>query len=332
MIRKFITVARLRWAVQIGALVILVGLGAAGVRRVTARGYEVTLPTLSCEYVQSIAKCFLFDLQRELTQGRETHYRGLLGPGFFFLGLGLLLGKAWCGWICPLGFLQDLSAKLRTCLGLPYRHVSQRGQSFFGYVAHGLLGLMAVLSLLIGWSDSKLYAYRSELFRPFCQICPAKRLFPLVGGKGGCLLAIDSLSPLTQVLSCLSLVALGTFLTGSFLIKRFWCRICPLGLLFKLSGLNRFSLVELHKEVAACTACGQCAAACSLDLRLVQERREADVTAAECDFCLECVTACPRPNVLQLRFLGWTLGRSQGRGAAPRDTAMSEEEAVQTER
>jgi len=322
---KFRTVARLRWGVQVVALVVLLGLGAWGVRRVTVRGQEVTLPTLACEYVQPVAKCFLFDLQRELTQGRETHYRGLLGPVLWGLGLGLLLGKAWCGWLCPLGFLQDLGAKLRSLAARPYRPVSQRGQRLFGYVAHGLLWPMMAVSLFIGWPDNKLYAYRNDLFRPFCQICPAKRLFPLALGRGGCLLAGDALSPLTQALSCLSLLALGTFLTGSFLVRRFWCRLCPLGLLFKLSGLNRFSLLELHKEVASCTACGACARACPIDLEPVRGRSQADVTAAECDLCLECISACPEPDVLQVRFLGWPLFRSQGlrqgdQGAAPEDS------------
>jgi Pyruvate/2-oxoacid:ferredoxin oxidoreductase delta subunit len=180
-------------------------------------------------------------------------------------------------------------------------------------VAHGLLWPMMALSLFIGWPDNKLYAYRNDLFRPFCQICPGKRLFPLVGGNGGCVFAVDSLSPLTQALSCLSLAALGAFLTGPFLVRRFWCRVCPLGLLCKLSGLNRFSLAELRKDAAACTACGECAAACPVDVSLVRGRREADVTAAECDLCLECVTACPEPNVLQARFFGLPVYRSQGR-------------------
>jgi len=311
---RLFTVSRLRLFVQAVLFVLLV-YGGFWLERWVIAGYEPSLPTLACVYGQPPADCFLVDLQGLLTRDALNHYRRLIAPVLFFVGLGLILGRMWCGWVCPLGFVQDVATRLRTALRLQGVRAGPRGRANFRAAAHGLLWPMIVLSMFIGWPDNQLYAHRHTLFRPYCQLCPGRRLFGLFTGDAGCVFALDHYNPVTQVMSCLGIATLSLFIGGMFAMQRFWCRLCPLGFLMDVLQLNRFSLVSLEKNVRSCTFCGRCAAACPLDIELIREEREKpDVTATDCDLCLDCVSACPQEDVLRAKFVGLTFGHSRGKG------------------
>ena len=299
-------VSRIRFIIQIVAFVLLVYAGLIGIRRITIAEREPSFPTLSCEYGRPVAKCFLYDLQYLLTNDAAGRYRRLVEPVLFFLGFGLLLGRMWCGWLCPVGLLQDLATKARAKLGRRPLRLGPRARHGLYWTAVGLLVVTMLLSAVIGWPSSRLYPYKLALLRPYCQLCPGKQVFPLLTGNVGGFFNLDTLNGTALVMSVLGIVVFLVFLVGIFPIRRFWCRICAMGLLMRLVGLNRWSLINLRKDTRRCTRCGNCARVCPVDIQEVYLQRErADVSPTDCHLCLKCVEACPEAHVLSGRLLKW---------------------------
>lgn len=151
-----------------------------------------------------------------LSQGHVSSWAGnpqrwlLLG---FVLLTALLLGPAWCGYVCPFGVLQELLSRLGRRLYLR-RYVAHELELRVRYLKYLLLALLLVVAWLSadnGWA----------------AFDPMQHIFG--GHFGGWIGALLLLS-----------------LAGSLFYVRFWCRyFCPVGaflaLFNKLALLNRFS-------------------------------------------------------------------------------------------
>jgi len=314
---SFYRVSRLRFFVQAACFVLFVYAGLMGMRRLTVGGREPSLPTLSCEFVpQKVMKCYLHDLQTFLTRGALDRYASLIEPTAFFLVFCLLLGRAWCGWACPLGFLQDCVDRIRPALGFGFLRAGPRTKRVFAWTAYTLLGLAVFLSIFIGRPESRLYPLAGSLAAPYCQLCPARQLLPLAQGDAKNFFLFDRYSATTRVMSILGMVTAGSFLLLTPVMRRFWCRLCAMGILMRFLRINRWAMFELVKEPHRCTYCGSCERACPVDITEVfEERAKPSVRVAACHLCLKCVEACAEDNVLEARWLGRRVMRSSFRYA-----------------
>jgi polyferredoxin len=134
-----------------------------------------------------------------------------------------------------------------------------------------------------------------------------------------------------------NLVVLGIVMVLSFFIRRFWCRICPLGGLLAL--FNRFppfkwvSAVRIEKSEEKCTKCGICKRVCPTQVAEVYEQKGGDVLTAECIGCLHCVEMCPYDDALKFKFAGKTICRSQnwlGKNKCPTSNTGKKEKPPET--
>jgi polyferredoxin len=191
------------------------------------------------------------------------------------LGVSLVAGRAFCGWMCPLGTLQDmLFAWGRRLRGV------QRGAK----LAHRApLTLPASLDRLLRSAKylilaAILVASLFTVYPPLHSLCPVRAIFAF------------ALTPL------LGAVLLG-FVVTSLLVERASCKyFCPLGAL--LSVFNRFALLRLVSQ-DNCNACGRCSTACSMGIADVPD----NLHDPECIRCLECLDTCARPDALVLKVL-----------------------------
>ena len=189
-----------------------------------------------------------------------------------FLLMSLLLKKAFCAWLCPVGTLSEVLWKLgRRVFGrnlrlprwadLPLRGLKYLLLGFFVFV----IGAMSAEAL------------GSFMYTPYGLVADVKMLnfFREMG--------------LTAAIVMALLVLL------SMLVENFWCRyLCPYGALMGLVSL--LSPVKIRRDADACIDCGKCARACPAGLpvdRLMQIR------SAECSACMVCVSVCPAQNALQ---------------------------------
>ncbi|WP_299202040.1 4Fe-4S binding protein [uncultured Amphritea sp.] len=271
------------------------------------------LPALSCAYDSMNADyCALIPLQHQL------HHR--LGASvdsgnwflFFmpfittvgtFLLLFVFLNKAFCGWVCPLGFFQEVMQLIGQKLGL--RRVDS--------LAHGAVDkIRPVKWLMLGGLVFILPALTSlgflsnEWGDPFCQICPSRIMTTLLTGSNEQLF-VDTSSPSYMALSITGDFLFGLMVALAMTMRQPFCRICPMLALHAV--FRKVGFARLVKQGSArCDKCGLCAEACPMDIRELQSEcnsvdKPRDITLADCTLCGRCVEFCPDKDVLQLRYL-----------------------------
>ena len=212
-------------------------------------------------------------------------YRGLawslliLIPTFF-------LGRFFCGWICPMGSLNQFVGGIRSesrprkQLIASNRYKKWQTTKYFLLIA----GIMAALwgSSIVGWMDPFSLFVRST----------GLSILPAAASKKFYVVDVPHYW-LDLVLGVTFLALLGMNLR----ITRFWCRaFCPLGALLGLAA--RWSILGLHKDAAACNQCSRCLIGCQGGDDPIGG---APWHKAECHLCMNCVEACPRGS-LQFRF------------------------------
>ncbi len=304
-------ITRIKLIVQIILASIIVYLGYAGIRMISWKKITLVLPTLSCYYLDHrIASCYLRSLQEALSGGWKVAYSNLLAPTIIFVVLGLIFGRAWCAWACPVGLVQDLFILIRKNLKVGYYNLSEKLKQASEIVKWSLVILLVVISWGIGVPGFFLSAFQYDLLTPFCQICPSREIAPFITGKFNKMWALDDMTTLTLVMSYLALAVIIFYLITTAFIRRMWCRLCPMGAILGL--LNKISFLTLRKECKRCTKCGVCLRSCPVQINEVYEEKEKEmVTTIDCTLCMRCVEVCPEKDALKVKFFKWPIVRSK---------------------
>lgn len=189
-----------------------------------------------------------------------------------FLAMSVLVKKAFCSWLCPVGTLSENLHKLgRKIFGRNLRlprsaDIPLRGLKYL------LLGFF--LFVIVGMSTEVLIGFMQT---PYGLIADVKML------------------NFFRDMGMTAAIVIGLLVLLSMLVEHFWCRyLCPYGALLGLTSL--LSPVKIRRDADACIDCAKCAHACPSHLpvdQLVQIR------SAECSACMACVAACPAENALQ---------------------------------
>jgi ferredoxin-type protein NapH len=281
------------------------------------------LPTFSCCYVRARAgTCFMLTLQQTLSTLTWDTLRVFLERLVCFSLLVILIGRAWCGWVCPLGFIQDLLDRLRQAVGLGYVRFSEKLRGGLAWIKWVFLSVALLLPIWVAF-PVMCPAVALGLQIPFCQLCPGKYLLPLCVGNPD-RISVNYENGTRLVMSTLGLTFSILAIVGSFIKRRFWCMFCPLGLI--LSWYRKISFLKLEKTDEKCTKCEICYNVCPMEIEAVfRSQGKKDVTFAECTLCLKCIENCPEENALKAVYLGKTIYRSLpqtffgNRGVAPED-------------
>jgi len=203
----------------------------------------------------------------------------ILIPTFF-------LGRFFCGWICPLGSLNQFLGSIRSISAPRKSQISADRYKKWQAAKYFLLiaGLLAALcsSNIVGWIDPFGLLMRSM----------GVSILPAAASKKYYVVYQPHYWP--NVLMGIVFVAL---LLMNLRVTRFWCRaLCPLGALLGVAA--RWSLLGLRKDAATCNRCSRCLIRCQGGDDPIGG---APWHKTECHLCMNCVEACPHGS-LKFRF------------------------------
>jgi polyferredoxin len=318
-VNNMLKITRLKFFVQIIFFLLIVYVGYLGVRMIEWKNIPLVLPTLSCYYTDHrIASCFIRSLQEGLSAGWKVGYSNLIAPIILLLIFGLIFGRAWCSWVCPLGFVQDIFIRIRKHLKIDHYNLSDTLKQVSVFSKWFLVLSLIALALGIGIPHFFLRAYQTDFITPFCQICPSKQIFPIVEGRFKEVLPMDNIlhpydsmyTPLTSVMSYMALVSFIFYLVTTSFIRRLWCRLCPMGAILGLC--NRFSILSLRKEGKRCTKCGICQRSCPVQVKEVyEEKKKEKIAPSDCTLCFRCVEMCPEKDALKVGLFKFPIAASK---------------------
>ena len=188
------------------------------------------------------------------------------------LGVTVLWGRFFCGYLCTFGALQELLAFAGRKLLPGLRRVPEKADKLLKFVKYGvLLGIVLLVWALQLPVDSSLSPW----------------------GVFGALLS-GNLSVMADAVPTLGFGLLLAVLILSLFVERAFCRyLCPLGALFTPLSVGR--LFRIRRLETECTGCQRCTRTCAMGVAV----HEAPfVRSGECIDCMKCLAVC-HPEALR---------------------------------
>ena len=203
------------------------------------------------------AACPVGILQRFIALGQVPWYP--LGAITLY---GIALGRAFCGWACPFGLLQDMVDKVKK-KKIRLSGATHRKATLLKFVILGIIVFFA-------WKTADVV---------FCKICPPATIeaaIPYQLQHGVAMTALFA----GRIALFIGLIAV------MVLITRFWCRyLCPFGACLAL--FNKASFVQVNVNLKKCNKCGACETACLMGIEVQKSKG-----SIECIKCGRCIDVC----------------------------------------
>ncbi len=239
----------------------------------------------------AIGACPLGALQNALASSGNRAPTYVLGILLLF---GLTLGRTICGYLCPLGLLQELLHKIPTP-----KIKKSRVTRVLSWVKYVVLAVFVIILPL--W-----YALQHYPVPAFCKyICPAGTLEGAIGLLSNPVNA-DKFSMLGILFTRKFVILLLIAVACVFLYRAFCRFLCPLGAIYGLFA--RIAVVGVRVDAAKCTDCGRCVSHCGMDIRHVGDH--------ECIHCGGCMDVCPA-KAISFKAGRITLHGPEVAGASP---------------
>jgi ferredoxin len=186
--------------------------------------------------------------------------------GFLAL-VGVVFGRAFCGWACPVGTLQDIARKFKVSDTVA-RKLRPNVDPRYKNIKYLILLAIPITAYL-----------SKDLF--YTNLCP-------VGGVTGTIPTLlfypSSWTLGSSIMVKITSVVLFTILI--ILVARGWCKyLCPIGAF--LAPWNKVSAIGVRRDESACKHCSLCEKTCPMDIRDIGTKPE-----KECVLCGRCVDSC----------------------------------------
>jgi len=221
------------------------------------------------------------------------------------VGFSLLFGRLFCGWVCPLGFFQEVSSWLGRKLFRKLSPAKARAIKY-GFLAMLLAGVVvgfvflrpatyvftqsimvfsvAALLLILMYVIADPKAHRRLVYFRYVSLAAVASLF-IIGtyfNAPGCVFYC-SIDDFGSVISVFALVV------AALVVSRAWCRyVCPEGAV--LSLCSKGARTQIERDAARCRRCGLCAKVC--DMEAISPDGQARHVAS-CQRCGRCIEKCP---------------------------------------
>ena len=201
---------------------------------------------------------------------QKVHMSSLILMALVFI-LAILFGPVFCGWVCPLGTIQEWIGKLgRKVFKQKYNHFIPIKADF--YLRYFRYGFLIWVVFVIARSGQLLFE----------NVDPYNALFSFWNGE----VAVPSL------------IILGITLAASLFVERPWCKYaCPYGAL--LGVFNKVRIFKIRRNSNSCISCRKCDRSCPMNIEVSNQEK---ITNLQCISCYRCTSEfnCPVPETVQL--------------------------------
>jgi NAD-dependent dihydropyrimidine dehydrogenase PreA subunit len=306
----FPTLGRFRLFIQLIMLFLTV-YGSVIVGTYMADKISNNLPALSCAYDQmNGGYCVLVPTQHiihhrigeAMVRAQQLTFQmvlPLLMSFVSFFAFFFVAGKAFCGWVCPLGTLQELIGKIGRRFNIGVRRFEKEDIGDVKRVRPVkwliLLALVFILPLTTGLGVTP-----HSLGNPYCDICPSRVATTLLTGNTE-QLALRLGDNVSFSLGAIANLLIGFMLVGALALRQPFCRICPL-LAFN-ALFQRLSPLRLAKPTRdKCGSCRICTEACPMDISEISTESGRKAYNEDCTLCGRCAEYCPQDGVISLKW------------------------------
>ena len=216
----------------------------------------------------------------------------LLAIAVITLG-ALIFGRAFCGWVCPFGFINDVLG----WLGKRKRFHPSTSESLWKFALF-IAGMLLFIDVSIYYNELHGTSIKSYFGAfgdsPSTFVDPASTLFGLLfwyfyhnKWPSNPVRYFYLPAALYWRVFFLIIVIIGMLYT-----PRFYCKtLCPLGAVMGLGG--KYSIVHLYINRGKCTECKLCEYACPMDVPILSFLDKGDIRHPQCILCLKCMDVCP---------------------------------------
>lgn len=251
------------------------------------------------DYIGNVEIFFHFNPLLALTTfiASRTFFASFILAGITLV-LTIILGRFFCGWVCPFGSIQQFFSFLFKKTKLHKPKIIKNNHIRWKYYLLIAILIGALFSLnLVGILDPFSLLYRSF----------ATGFLPAFSYAMSSFIRVLYQTPLTSLGDTLvqffenidiNTTFLQGFFIGSLFIgivllnaarERFWCRyLCPLGAFLGLAA--RWNIIKLKINPDKCIDCGLCTRECQTQANPYPNE---NWKSSECDYCFTCSTVCP---------------------------------------
>jgi len=188
------------------------------------------------------------------------------------LVLSILFGPVICGWVCPLGSLQEgLGFFGRKIFKKKYNQfVDTRIDKYLRFFRYAVLIWVVYVTARSG----------TLLFK---NVDPYFALFNFFTGE----------------VAPMALIILIATMLGSLFIERPWCKYaCPYGAVLGLT--NKFRIFKIRRTPSSCINCKKCDRECPMNITISDKEI---ITDHQCISCMKCTSdqACPVKKTVEFK-------------------------------
>jgi polyferredoxin len=247
----------------------------------------------------------------------------------------IVLGRFFCGWLCPFALYMDVITLIRKAFKVRYRNLPDKLNKILHNFRYVLLLFFLIVPFILSLIDPPPTAFATLMallfagpFRPLGILLGP--VIPLIVPWKGPLevgglyfsypyvqeVIFYSNGVFSEIFVTISaLIFLALTVVGSFFVRRVWCRFCPTG--SSIAILNRFKgfkwapVLHLDKDEEKCTKCGICKRVCPVQVTEVYEQKGGKIMTSMCMLCTRCVEMCPYEDCLKVKIGGKTVFKSR---------------------
>jgi polyferredoxin len=252
------------------------------------------------------------------------------------LVMPLVLGRFFCGWLCPFGLYMDAITLIRKASKIRYRNLPDKLNKVLHNLRYVFLLFFLIVPFILSLIDPPPSLDSATLmallfagpFRPLGVLLGP--VIPLIVPWAGPLeigglyfsypyvqeVIFYSNGVFSEIfVTITALIFLALTVVGSFFVRRVWCRFCPTGssiaILNRLKGFKWAPVLHLDKDEEKCTKCGICKRVCPVQVTEVYEQKGGKIMTSMCMLCTRCVEMCPYEDCLKVKLGGKTIFKSR---------------------